>query len=58
MRYYMYKIFPLTVYGSSCYKNISSDHKKNLNQDNWVLAGQKYEYFQEKYIASKGSIRT
>ena len=52
MRYYMYKIFPLTVYGSSCYKNISSDHKKNLNQDNWVLAGQKYEYFQEKQFFS------
>ena len=26
------------------------DHWKNLNQDNWVLAGQKYEYLEEKYI--------
>ena len=52
----MYKIFPLMVLHVT--RIYLSDHRKNLNQDNWVLAGQKYEFFQKKYITSKGSIRT
>ena len=53
----MYKIFPLMVLHVT--RIYLSDHRKNLNQDNWVLAGQKYEYFQGRaYIAFECTMRT